>query len=86
MFRRGMVSRKFIIVGLVIIAAILAGYLIYSQIQFSNQAYKIENFNALWNKSLDDLHNGNTTIIEYCNNRVHDENLCNQFSSLQYMR
>ena len=86
MFRRGMVSRKLIIVGLVIIAAILASYLIYSQIQFSNQAYKIENFNALWNKSLDDLRNGNTTIIEYCSNRVHDENLCNQFSGLQYMR
>ena len=48
MFRRGMVSRKFIIVGLVIIAAILAGYLIYSQIQFSNQAYKIENFIAFY--------------------------------------
>jgi hypothetical protein len=75
MLRRGMVSRKLIIVGLVIVAVILAGYLIYSQIQFNNQAYKIENFNALWNQSLDDLRNGNTTIIEYCNNRVHDVNL-----------
>jgi uncharacterized membrane protein YvbJ len=75
MLRRGMVSRKLIIVGLVIVAVILVGYLIYSQIQFNNQAYKIENFNALWNQSLDDLRNGNTTIIEYCNNRVHDVNL-----------
>lgn len=86
MLRRGIISRRLTIVGLIGVAAILGGYLIYSQIQFSNQSYKIENFNALWNQSLQDLRNGNTSIVEYCNNRVHDENLCNKFNNLQYIK
>lgn len=86
MLRRGIISRRLTIVALIGVAVILGGYLIYSQIQFSNQSYKIENFNALWNQSLQDLRNGNTSIIEYCNNRVHDENLCDQFNNLQYIK
>jgi hypothetical protein len=86
MLRRGIISRRLTIVALIGVAAILGGYLIYSQIQFSNQSYKIENFNALWNQSLQDLRNGNTSIIEYCNNQVHDEILCDQFNNLQYIK
>lgn len=79
-------SRRLTIVALIGVAAILGGYLIYSQIQFSNQSYKIENFNALWNQSLQDLRSGNTSIIEYCNNRIHDENLCDKFNNLEYIK
>ncbi len=79
-----LVSRPIVI--LLIIGAIVLGvFLLYTQIQFSNQAYKIENFNALWNQSLADLRSGNTTIDEYCINRVHDNDLCNRFNNLQYM-
>jgi hypothetical protein len=78
-------GRKPIVIVLVIGAIVLSGFLLYSQIQLSNQAYKIENFNALWNQSLADLRSGNTSIEEYCNNRVHDEDICNRFKSLQYM-
>ena len=80
-----MLSSKPIVTTLVIVAIVLGGFLLYSQIQLSNQSYKIENFNALWNQSLADLRSGNTTIDEYCINRVHDEDLCNRFMSLQYM-
>lgn len=78
-------GRKPILIILIIGAIVLGGFLLYSQIQLSNQAYKIENFNALWNQSLADLRSGNTSIEEYCNNRVHDEDICNRFKSLQYM-
>ena len=78
-------SRRPIVVILFIGVIILGSFLVYTQFQLSNQSYKIENFNALWNRSLSDLRSGNTTIDEYCNNRVHDENLCNQFRNLQYM-
>lgn len=78
-------SRRPIVVILIIGVIILGGFLLYSQFQLSNQSYKIENFNALWNESLADLRSGNATIDEYCNNRVHDENLCNQFRNLKYM-
>ena len=81
----GILGRRPIIIVLIVGAIVLSGFLLYSQIQLSNQAYKIENFNALWNTSLADLRSGNTTIDEYCNNRVHDENLCNQYRNLQYM-
>jgi len=74
-----------IVVILIIGVIILGGVLLYTQYQLSNQSYKIENFNALWNESLADLRSGNATIDEYCINRVHDENLCNQFRNLQYM-
>ena len=81
----GIFSRRPIVVVLIIGVIILGGVLLYTQFQLSNQSYKIENFNALWNQSLGDLRSGNTTIEEYCNNRVHDENLCKQFRDLQYM-
>jgi hypothetical protein len=80
-----MLARKPIVTTLVVVAIILGGFLLYSQIQLTNQSYKIENFNALWNQSLADLRSGNTSMEEYCINRVHDEELCNRFMSLQYM-
>jgi hypothetical protein len=80
-----MLARKPIVTTLVIVAIVLGGFLLYSQIQLTNQSYKIENFNALWNQSLADLRSGNTSIDEYCINRVHDEDLCNRFMNLQYM-
>jgi hypothetical protein len=80
-----MLARKPIVTTLVIVAIVLGGFLLYSQIQLTNQSYKIENFNANWNQSLADLRSGNTSIDEYCNNRVHDEDLCNRFMNLQYM-
>lgn len=81
----GIVARKPILIILIIGAIVLGSFLVYSQIQLSNQSYKIENFNALWNQSLADLRTGNTSIDEYCLNRVHDEELCNRFKNLQYM-
>ena len=80
-----LLTHKPIVTMLVIVAIVLGGFLLYSQMQLSNQSYKIENFNANWNQSLADLRSGNTSIVEYCNNPVHDEDLCNQFKSLQYM-
>ncbi len=80
-----MLARKPIVTTLVIVAIVLGGFLLYSQIQLTNQSYKIENFNAAWNQSLADLRSGNTSIDEYCINRVHDEELCNRFMNLQYM-
>lgn len=81
----GILGRRPIIIVLIVGAIVLSGFLLYSQIQLSNQAYKIENFNALWNQSLADLRSGDTSIDEYCNNQVHDEDICNRFKSLQYM-
>ena len=80
-----MLTHKPIVTTLVIVAIVLGGFLLYSQMQLSNQSYKIENFNANWNQSLADLRSGNTSIVEYCNNPVHDEDLCNRFMNLQYM-
>jgi len=80
-----LLARKPIVTTLVIVAIVLGGFLLYSQIQLTNQSYKIENFNAAWNQSLADLRNGNTSLDEYCINRVHDEELCNRFMNLQYM-
>ncbi len=80
-----MLARKPIVTTLVVVAIVLGGFLLYSQIQLTNQSYKIENFNALWNQSLADLRSGNTSLDEYCTNRVHDEELCNRFMNLQYM-
>jgi len=80
-----MLPHKPIVITLVIVAIVLGGFLLYSQMQLSNQSYKIENFNANWNQSLAELRSGNTSIVEYCNNRVHDEDLCNRFMNLQYM-
>ena len=80
-----LLARKPIVTTLVIVAIVLGGFLLYSQIQLTNQSYKIENFNAAWNQSLADLRSGNTSLDEYCINRVHDEELCNRFMNLQYM-
>src|ERR1043165_496748 len=79
------ISHKPVVITLVIVAIVLGGFLLYSQMQLSNQSYKIQNFNANWNQSLSDLRNGTTSLTEYCNNRVHDEDLCNRFMNLQYM-
>ena len=81
----GILARKPILIILIIGAIVLGGFLLYSQIQLSNQSYKIENYNALWNQSLADLRGGNTSMDEYCNSPAHDEDLCNRFMNLQYM-
>ena len=47
-----MLTHKPIVTTLVILAIVLGGFLLYSQMQLSNQSYKIENFNANWNQSL----------------------------------
>lgn len=80
----GILARKPILIILIIGAIVLGSFLVYSQIQLSNQSYKVENYNALWNQSLVDLRGGNTSIAEYCNSPVHDEDLCNRFMNLQY--
>lgn len=77
--------RRPILVILIIGAIILGGFLIYSQIQLSNQSYKVENYDALWNQSLADLRGGNTSLVEYCKSPIHDDDLCNRFMNLQYM-
>jgi hypothetical protein len=80
----GIVARKPIPIILIIGIILLGGFLVYSQIQLSNQSYKVENYNALWNQSLADLRGGNASIAEYCNRLVHDDDLCNRFMNLQY--
>ncbi|RPI83843.1 MAG: hypothetical protein EHM34_04630 [Nitrosopumilales archaeon] len=80
----GILARKPILIILIIGAIVLGSFLVYSQIQLSNQSYKVENYNALWNQSLVDLRGGNTSIAEYCKSPVHDEDLCNRFMNLQY--
>lgn len=81
----GIVARKPILIILIIGAIVLGSFLVYSQIQLSNQSYKVENYNALWNQSLADIRGGNASMVEYCNSPVHDEDLCNRFMNLQYM-
>ncbi|MDP9490400.1 MAG: hypothetical protein M3P28_09430 [Thermoproteota archaeon] len=76
------VLRKPIVIILIIAAIALVVILLSAQ---SNQSNKIENYNALWNQSLADLRNGNTTVGEYCINRVHDEDFCNRLKSLEYL-
>ena len=84
MIRRGFTTRRIIIIALIIVAAVLGGFLL-SQIQFSSQTYKIDDYNRLWNQSLGDLSSGNISMIGYCAQPVHDENICNQFMNLRYM-
>ncbi len=79
------IVRKPLSIIIIIAAIALCVILIFMQIQSSNQSYKIENFNALWNQSLADFRSGNTTIDEYCTKRVHDVDFCNRFWSLQYL-
>lgn len=81
----GLLARKPLIVVLIVGAIILGGFLIYAQVQLSNQSYKVENYNALWNQSLANLRGGNTSLADYCNNLVHDDELCKRFMNLQYM-
>lgn len=78
------IARKPIVIIMIIALIALCLISLYMQIQSSNESYKIENFNAIWNHSLADFRSGNTTIVEYCINRVHDEDFCNRFTSLQY--
>lgn len=78
------IASKPIVIIIIIAALVLIVFLLYTQIQVGNESYKIENYEALWNQSLADFRSGNTTIVEYCINRVHDEDFCNRFMSLQY--
>jgi hypothetical protein len=78
----GTIARKPIVIILILAAVAIVVFLLY--IQISSQSYKITYYNALWNQSLAELRSGNATLDEYCINPVHDENLCNQFMSLQY--
>ncbi len=78
------IASKPIVIILIIAALVVIVSLLYTQIQVGNESYKIENYEALWNQSLADFRSGNTTIVEYCINRVHDEDFCNRFTSLQY--
>jgi cell division protein FtsL len=79
-------SKLFIanLIIIIIVAIILLVFLAYTQLHLADQSYKIKNYNALWNQSLADLRSGNSTINQYCINRVHDLDLCNQFKSLDY--
>ncbi|MDW3645291.1 MAG: hypothetical protein QN819_10715 [Nitrososphaeraceae archaeon] len=79
------ILRKPIVIIIIIAAIALVVVLLYTQIQFNNQANKIENNNALWNQSLADLRSGNSTVGEYCISPVHDEDFCNRLKSLEYM-
>jgi hypothetical protein len=81
----GILRRRPIIIVLAIGIITLGVFLLYSVIQLNNESYKAENYNVFWNQSLADLKGGNITMDEYCTNRVHDEQFCNQFASLQYM-
>lgn len=76
--------RKPIMIILIAVAIVLVVFFIYTQLHVSNESYKIENYEALWNQSLADFRSGNATIDQYCINRVHDEEFCNRFWSLQY--
>ena len=79
------ILRKPIVIIIIIAAIALIVVLLYTQIQFNNQANKIENNKALWNQSLADLRSGNSTVGEYCLSPVHDEDFCNRLKSLEYM-
>ena len=79
------ILRKPIVIIIIIAAIALIVVLLYTQIQFNNQANKIENNKALWNQSLADLRSGNSTVSEYCISPVHDEDFCNRLESLEYM-
>ena len=78
------ILRKPIMIILIIVAIVLVVFLLYTQLHVSDESYKIENYEALWNQSLADFRSGNSTIDQYCINRVHDEDFCNRFWSLQY--
>jgi hypothetical protein len=78
-------TRKAIVTLSVIIAIVIIGVVLYTVVQSSNQSYKVENYNSQWNASLLDLRNGNVSMTDYCNTRVHDQKLCDQYWDLKYM-
>ena len=78
------ILRKPIMIILIIVAIFLVVFFVYTTLHVSEESYKIENYDALWNQSLADFRSGNSTIDQYCINRVHDEDFCNRFWSLQY--
>ena len=69
---------------LIIVAISLAAILIYMALLYTSQSYKIVHYNALWNNSLTDLRNGTVSVAEYCNQEVHDQQLCDQYWNLKY--
>ena len=79
------VLRRPLVIVLIIAAIATVVVLLSTQTYLSNQSEKIENYSALWNQSLADLRSGNTTVGEYCINRVHDEDFCNRLKNLEYM-
>jgi len=73
------------LVAVLIIAVIaLAAFLIYTVLLYTNQSYKVVHYNSLWNNSLTDLRNGTVSVTEYCNQDVHDQQLCDQYWNLNY--
>ena len=79
-----MLRAKPIVTILIIVVIVLGGSLVYTLVQYGNQSYKIEKFNAEWNNSLGDLRKGTVSVSEYCNQFVHDQKLCDQFWNLKY--
>jgi len=75
---------KPIIVILIIVAIALAIILIYTLVHYASQTYKIDYYNGRWNNSLTDLRNGTISVSEYCNQEIHDQELCDQFWNLKY--
>jgi len=78
-------TRKSTLTVLIIIGIAIIGVVLYTVAQFGNESYKIDKFNSQWNASLSDLRSGNVSMTDYCNTRVHDQKLCDQFWNLKYM-
>ena len=78
-------ARKPIVPILIIGAIVLVGIVLYALVQYGNQSYKVETFNASWNQSLGGLRNGNVSVTEYCNHDPHDQKLCDIFWKLKFM-
>ena len=78
------IRSKPLVAILIIIAITLAALLIYTALLYTNQSYKVEHYNALWNNSLTNLRNGTVSVTEYCNQDVHDQQLCDQYWNLKY--
>jgi len=75
---------KPLVVILIIVVIVLAAILIYTAILYTSQSYKVVHYNGLWNNSLTDLRNGTISVTEYCNQEVHDQQLCDQYWNLKY--
>ena len=78
-------TRKSTLIVLILIGIAIIGVVLYIVAQFGNESYKIDKFNSQWNTSLSDLRSGNVSMTDYCNTRVHDQKLCDQFWNLKYM-